>query len=102
MKTLIAIVAAATVFSASAIAGEGGKLWEKKAELQESIINMHLHEATAAGMMDHTAVEHKRWLVDDVTAGYIKQKQMHKAHSTAPHKDHMAVDHKRALFGSDH
>ena len=101
MKTLLSLAIVATLLGSNAMAAEGGYLWEKNAEAK--IIKEINHKApTAAGAMGHTAVEHKRWLVDDAEKDITDKKQaLHKKHSMPSHGKHMASDHKRMVFGSN-
>ena len=84
-------------FSVGALA-EGGSLWEKKIEKVQSV-NLQ-HGDPRAVDMNHTAVEHKRWLFDDASNSNLDSDVSHAPHAMPAHSDHMASDHKRINVGS--
>lgn len=98
MKTIATFIITGTLISAQAMA-DGGYQWEQTQEAIGTIQHLHLHAPTAAGM-DHTAVEHKRWMVDDAYNTELKSDQpIHRGHEKAKHTEHMGSDHKRYMFG---
>jgi hypothetical protein len=87
----LASITATLLFSVSIGAlAEGGNLWERKLDKIHTTDQKHVNpEGTH---MDHTAVEHKRWQVEDVNTSADVQPPSHKL---PVHMDHTAVEHKR-------
>lgn len=84
-------------FSMSAVAG-GGNNWEKRAE---KIQTVHVqHGSPTASEMNHTAVQHKRWLFDGANNSMLDA-DTGKPYPSHRHTDHMASDHKRMSVGSN-
>lgn len=78
---------------------DGGKQWEEKV-LQVSTPHLH-HGAPTAKEMNHTAVQHKRWLFDDANNSPIDDDVSHPPAALCTHMGHMASDHKRMSVGSN-
>ena len=82
----------------SAFAG-GGNQWERKVL---KVSSPHLHHGTpTASEMNHTAVQHKRWLFDDANNSPLNEDVSHTPTATHVHMNHMGSDHKRMSVGSN-
>lgn len=79
-----------------------GKLWERNMEKREAEKAPPEFVESAASKMNHTAVQHKRYILGENYSG---------PRYTAPtsndynpqmvHTDHMGVDHKRKMLGEN-
>lgn len=100
MKKLNIVIASVFLSLPVVAAAEGGYQWEKQME-KKSTNAQHIGQSAAA-KMGHSAVEHKRWTVDDnVTLLEEKRYPKMTRHHVPPHTDHMAADHKREMVGSN-
>jgi len=99
MNKFISLTSALLITASMGVAADGGKRWEQLAE-NNSV--QHLHTGTPpASKMNHTAVQHKRWLFDDANNSELDANVSQHMHSKPKHKEHMGSDHKLEKFGSN-
>ncbi|UZE94488.1 hypothetical protein [Alkalimarinus alittae] len=99
MSKLTAITSTLVLtFSMSSFA-DGGNQWEERV-LKVSSPHLH-HGAPAASEMNHTAVQHKRWLFDDADNSPLNDDASHPPVAIQAHMNHMGSDHKRMSVGSN-
>lgn len=100
MKKLTIFIASVVLSLPVVAAAEGGYQWEK--QLEKKTIPVQAIGNSAAAKMGHTAVEHKRMMIDTPVTQPEKTASQLLQHQAPPHYDHMAADHKRQSVGSNH
>lgn len=77
-----------------------GKLWERNMEKREATKAPPEFVESAASKMNHTAVQHKRYILGENYSGprYTPETSTNNKHLMV-HTDHMGVDHKRKMLG---
>ena len=77
-----------------------GKLWERNMEKREAEKAPPEFVESAASKMNHTAVQHKRYILGENYPGITYNNQSSTKYNHMKfHTDHMGVDHKRDMLG---
>ncbi len=104
MKKYLAFGTLVIAMSGTAMAQEGGYLWENKPQqkIENSVDAFPVTNRSNAPKIGHTAVQHKRYLFDDEPNSLVLQESMNSTprHGNPDHNEHFASDHKRNEVGS--